>query len=86
MSSNFPTKMSCTEAFDRLTECYSIGGLVRHYYRFGEYNKCAKHMDKLMFCIWNSTDPVKVQKWYRDEWEVNKLTRGSSEDVWKVRS
>ncbi|AET37305.1 Emi1p Ecym_1047 [Eremothecium cymbalariae DBVPG len=82
----YPTQMSCMEAFDQLTECYSIGGLVRHYYRFGELNSCAKEMEKLKFCLMYGSDPIKVQKWYRDEVETNRRTKGTSDDIWKVRS
>ncbi|AAS54079.1 AFR707Cp [Eremothecium gossypii ATCC 10895] len=81
----YPSQISCTEAFDRLTDCYSIGGLVRHYYRHGEFNGCSKEIERFKFCILHGSDPVRVQQWYREEWEMNKSTKGTSEDVWSLR-
>ncbi|KAH3899569.1 related to Early meiotic induction protein 1 [Saccharomycodes ludwigii] len=81
----YPTTMSCTECFDQLTECFSIGGQFRNYYRYGKFDLCEKQGDKLKFCLANSTDPVKVQEWYKKELEYNKKYRGTSDDVWEER-
>lgn len=75
--------MSCTQAFDALAGCYSVGGQVKHYYRYGHMNDCVKEFTKFRFCVMNS-DPVKVQRWYKEELE-EKRSRGSSEDVWSAR-
>lgn len=75
--------MSCVEAFDQLTGCYSLGGQVRHYYRYGRMNDCLRQYDKFKFCIFNS-DPKAIQDYYRKVAEANKQ-RGSSEDVWEPR-
>ncbi|CCE62149.1 hypothetical protein TPHA_0B04800 [Tetrapisispora phaffii CBS 4417] len=83
--SKYPTTMSCREAFDQLTSCYSVGGQFRNYYRYGEYNPCSKQLAKFKFCIMNSKDPVKVQEWYKEQIEYNKEYRGSSDDIWEER-
>lgn len=81
----YPTTMSCREAFDQLTTCLSIGGQFRNYYRYGEFSACEKQVNKFKFCILNAKDPVKVQEWYHNQVEENKLRRGSSDIVWKER-
>ncbi|CDR40379.1 CYFA0S05e00100g1_1 [Cyberlindnera fabianii] len=75
--------MSCTEAFDQLTSCYSVGGQVKHYYRYGHMNDCVKQLERFQFCLFNS-DPVKIQQWYKKELD-EKRARGSSEDIWELR-
>lgn len=85
MSTKYPTSMSCTEAFDQLTACYSLGGQFRHYYRYGDFNPCATQLAKFKFCILNGSDPVQVQQWYRSQLENNRLRRGSSDEVWQER-
>ncbi|SCU95145.1 LAMI_0F01200g1_1 [Lachancea mirantina] len=85
MSTKYPSTMSCAEAFDRLTSCYSVGGQFRNYYRYGEFNPCFKQLDKFKFCIVNGTDAVKVQQWYRDEANFNAKNRGTSDDIWLER-
>ncbi|CCC66597.1 hypothetical protein NCAS_0A00370 [Naumovozyma castellii] len=84
-SSEYPCTMSCLDAFDQLTACYSLGGQFRNYYRYGEYNSCTKQLAKLKFCIVNSNDPVKVQQWYKEQAEFNSKFRGSSDDIWEER-
>lgn len=85
MSSKYPTQMSCMDAFDQLTACFSLGGQFRHYYRYGSFNECLKDFDKFKFCLMYSKDPVKVQEWYRDQWKQNRESRGTSDDIWKER-
>ncbi|SCW03026.1 LAFE_0G01310g1_1 [Lachancea fermentati] len=85
MTAKYPSTMSCTEAFDQLTACYSVGGQFRNYYRYGEFNPCVKQLAKFKFCIVNGTDPIKVQEWYRDQAEYNRIHRGSSDDIWEER-
>lgn len=75
--------MSCTEAFDQLTACYSVGGQLRNYYRFGQLNDCVTEFDKFKFCLFNK-DPVKVQQYYKSVLDQKK-SMGSSEDVWQLR-
>jgi len=76
--------MSCTEAFDQLTGCYSLGGQVRHYYRYGEMNDCVKQFEKFKFCLMTS-DPVKIQQYYKETLDAKKA-KGSSEDIWELRN
>ncbi|ODQ58933.1 hypothetical protein WICANDRAFT_32355, partial [Wickerhamomyces anomalus NRRL Y-366-8] len=78
------TTMSCTEAFDQLVACYSLGGQIRHYYRYGEMNDCVSQFSKFKFCLTNS-DPVKIQQFYKETLDKKKDT-GSSEDVWELRN
>lgn len=86
MSSKYPTTMSCMDAFNRLTACYSLGGQFRSYYRSGQLNNCEKQLDKLKFCIFNGKDPIAVQKWYQMEAEKNKQLVGSTDLIWEERT
>lgn len=81
----YPAEMSCLEAFDQLTACFSAGGQFRNYYRYGEFNPCQKQYEKFKFCIFNSKDPVKVQEWYKKRMEENKKRIGSSDIIWQER-
>ncbi|GMM58072.1 Emi1 protein [Maudiozyma humilis] len=83
--SKYPTTMSCMEAFNRLTTCYSLGGQFRSYYRVGHLNPCDRQLEKLKFCVWSGKDPVAVQQWYRAEAERNLRVVGSSEAIWQER-
>ncbi|CDF91820.1 ZYBA0S14-01904g1_1 [Zygosaccharomyces bailii CLIB 213] len=85
MSSKYPTAMSCMEAFDQLTACYSVGGQFRSYYRYGEFNSCQKQQSKLKFCMFHGKDPIKVQQWHKEQIEFNNTHRGSADDIWKER-
>ncbi|KAK9469683.1 hypothetical protein V1512DRAFT_256805 [Lipomyces arxii] len=86
----YPREMSCTQQFDELVKCYSIGGQVRHVYRYGSIRDCNDRWDMFKFCmaIKMETDEVKERKVY--EYYKNKvaadLKNGSSEDVWLVRT
>lgn len=85
MTTTYPITMSCTDAFDQLTGCFSIGGQFRHYYRYGNMNECMKEFEKFKFCVLHSKDPVKVQEWYKDQWQKNQERKGTSDDIWKER-
>lgn len=87
--SEFPKEMSCLTAMDELLECMSMGGQIRNYYRYGDFTMCDKQTKKLDFCIRNKgkTEEEKeknVQQYYKDKL-VEKLKRGSSEDIWESR-
>lgn len=77
--------MSCMDAFNRLTTCYSLGGQFRSYYRNGQLNACDKQLEKLKFCVFNSSDPIAVQQWYQQEAERNKRLVGSTDIIWSER-
>lgn len=81
--------MSCFTAMSELLECMSLGGEVRNYYRYGDFSMCDKQTKKLNFCLKNSSKPKDVrgkniQQYYKDQL-VEKLKRGSSEDIWEAR-
>lgn len=76
--------MSCTEAFDQLTSCYSLGGQLRNYYRYGQMNDCVKEFSKFKFCLFNS-DPETIRQFHKDSLQELR-SKGSSEDVWELRN
>ncbi|GME87483.1 hypothetical protein B5S28_g4525 [[Candida] boidinii] len=87
--SKFPKEMSCFTAWSEVMECMSIGGQVRHYYRYGDLTTCDKETDKLNFCLKNSltTGEVRekaIQEFYKQTLQDN-LKRGSSEDIWEAK-
>ncbi|CCF58063.1 hypothetical protein KAFR_0D04150 [Kazachstania africana CBS 2517] len=85
--SKYPTTMSCMEAFDQLTICYSIGGQFRNYYRHGKFNSCDDQLKKFKFCLFNSKNPIKVQEWYKAKSEHRKSTNALTDDlIWNERS
>jgi hypothetical protein len=89
--SSFPTTMSCVQAFDELVDCYSIGGQVRHVYRYGHMNNCLDKRNKVKFCLVTKLAGADEQKkriatYYMEKLAKQKLERGSSEDVWKPRT
>lgn len=90
--SSFPTEMSCSQAFDQLVACYSIGGQVRHVYRHGGISYCDGRWAKLRFClqmkaVWDEEEKAKrVSRFYMQKLAEKKKQVGSSEDVWAVRT
>jgi hypothetical protein len=92
--SSFPTEMSCTEAFNDLVACYSIGGQMRHIYRYGGISYCHDPWKKLKFCLRMKTsvttspedEAKKVALYYMEKLAQQKKEGGSSEDIWKVRT
>ena len=81
----YPSTMSCIECLDQLIDCLSVGGQIRNYYRYSEFNICETQMNKLKFCLSNGKDPVKIQEYYKSLQEYNKKHRGTSEDIWEER-
>lgn len=89
-TSSFPTEMSCTQAFNDLVACYSIGGQMRHMYRYGTISYCLDKREKFKFCILvkgNTAEEKKkkIARFYKERLAAQKLKMGSSEDVWTVR-
>lgn len=85
----FPEEMSCWEAFNEVVACYSVGGQVRNLYRFGSLNYCDKPKDKWKFCMGVKLDPeeikkAKIKQFYMKQL-AEKMTGGSSEDIWERR-
>ncbi|CDK29894.1 unnamed protein product [Kuraishia capsulata CBS 1993] len=90
-TSKFPKEMSCLTCMDELLECFSLGGQIRNYYRFGELTSCDRQNEKLLFCLRNkyrvATEEEKkteIQAFFHRRLVEDKK-RGSSEDVWDVR-
>ncbi|CAN6637128.1 hypothetical protein TRVA0_016S01046 [Trichomonascus vanleenenianus] len=88
---SFPTEMSCSQAFDELYQCYSVGGQFRNIYRNGEMNACKDKRAKMLFCLRAKLDDVETQKvkiaqFYKEQLARKKATHGSSEDVWTRRT
>ncbi|KAK9369652.1 hypothetical protein V1509DRAFT_618716 [Lipomyces kononenkoae] len=89
-SEAFPREMSCTQQFDELVKCYSIGGQVRHVYRYGSIRDCNDRWAMFRFCIGTRLDSdedkrKKIYEFYKQK-VADDLKDGSSEDVWKVRT
>lgn len=88
--SSFPTEMNCSQVFDQLLKCYSIGGQIRQYYRYGEMNYCFDKRDKLKFCLKTKfyreeNRKEAVSRWYMERL-AHQLKEGkSSEEVWSSR-
>lgn len=87
----FPTEMRCSQVFDQLLKCYSIGGQIRHYYRHGELSYCMENRDKLLFCLKTklNTEEVrkeKISKWYKEKLAEQMAQRQTSEQVWASRA
>jgi hypothetical protein len=87
---SFPTEMSCTQAFDELYACYSIGGQFRNLYRYGEMNNCKEKREKMKFCLFvklNGEEEKKRQiaEFYKRDLAKKQSQHGSSENVWSRR-
>lgn len=86
----FPTEMSCSQAFDLLLKCYSIGGQIRHYYRYGDLSHCKDQRKRLKFCLFNKLKPEEdrkrnVAQFYKERL-AEKMSDGyTSEAVWESR-
>lgn len=53
--SEFPTLMSIVTAFDELLGCFSLGGQLKNYYRYGSMDTCLRQREKLWFAIGNGS-------------------------------
>lgn len=89
--SAFPTELSCTQCFNDLIHCYSIGGQARNIYRHGELNNCMDQRQKFKFCMSSKAFPedqrkVRIARFYMERLARQKIERGSSEDVWTSRT
>lgn len=87
----FPTEMKCSQAFDELVECYSIGGQLRHVYRYGGMDMCQDKRSKLKFCLFTKLaskeeQRKRISKYYMERLARQKLENGSSEDIWTART
>lgn len=89
--SSFPTEMSCAQAFEQMVSCYSLGGQIRHMYRYGSISYCEGRWAKLRFCLQTKAvwDPElkskKIAQYYMQKLAEKRKVMGSSEDVWEVR-
>lgn len=88
---SFPTTMSCSQAFEELYQCYSVGGQFRNVYRYGEMNACKDKRAKMMFCIKmkmadEEESKVKIAEFYKSQLAAKLAAHGSSEDIWTRRA
>ncbi|KAK6205109.1 uncharacterized protein RJT21DRAFT_111643 [Scheffersomyces amazonensis] len=52
-TSVYPTQISIFTALDELIACFSLGGQVKNYYRYGNYDVCKRQREKFWFAIKN---------------------------------
>ncbi|OBA24373.1 hypothetical protein METBIDRAFT_131656 [Metschnikowia bicuspidata var. bicuspidata NRRL YB-4993] len=50
---SFPSDLTVITAFDEALQCFSIGGQVRNYYRYGTYSLCEAAREKMWFAFKN---------------------------------
>ena len=89
-NTTFPTEMNCSQVFDQLLKCYSIGGQIRNYYRYGEINYCHDTRSKLKFCLGvklkgEEDRKEEIRKWYMKQLGEQQAKHHSSETVWSSR-
>lgn len=88
--SAFPTEMDCTQILDEVLHCYSLGGQVRHYYRYGTIGYCQFPRAKLKTCVFTKLMPKaerekRIARFYMERLAKVKVESGSSEDIWSIR-
>ncbi|TKA22193.1 hypothetical protein B0A50_08305 [Salinomyces thailandicus] len=86
-----PRTMSCRQAFDQAFYCQSVGGKFNDIYRYGHLTDCKEQWGAFWFCMRNRTLPGRdkeqmIAQYYLDRDEKRKRERGSSEDVWELRT
>ncbi|KAF2863713.1 hypothetical protein K470DRAFT_254609 [Piedraia hortae CBS 480.64] len=87
----YPVAMSCRQAFDQVFYCQSLGGKFNDVYRFGSVQDCSDQWAAFWFCMRNRTIPAKdkqcmVRNFYKERDERRKREKGSSEDIWPLRT
>ena len=50
---SYPSDLTLLTAFDEALQCFSIGGQVRNYYRYGTYSLCEAQREKVWFALRN---------------------------------
>lgn len=96
-----PAAITIISAFDDLLGCFAVGGQLKHYYRYGTYDRCDLQRKKFWFSIRNGAfteckKPVAEMsdrelaqhahvQAFYQAWATEKSTKGTSEDVWDVR-
>lgn len=99
--SAFPSTMLVTTAFDELFQCFSVGGQVKNYYRYGELLYCQKQREKLWFAIKHGSyftekpitetssiseiENAEKIQEFYKKRHIEEKAKGSSEDVWDPR-
>lgn len=86
----YPTEMNCSQVFDQLLKCYSLGGQIRNYYRYGEISYCLEKRSKLKFCLGTKLMSEedrreKIRHWHIKQLAEQQAKRQTSEVVWKSR-
>lgn len=87
----YPRSMSCRQAFDQAFYCQSLGGKFNDLYRHGGIRSCSDQWSAFWFCmrVKNLGDNERgqvISEWYEKREERIKAERGSSEDVWEIRT
>lgn len=83
--------MSCRQAFDQAFYCQSLGGKFNDIYRYGALQSCSENWDAFWFCMRVRTLGEKerekqISDFYRERDVKKKAAKGSSEDVWELRT
>ncbi|KAF2009221.1 hypothetical protein BU24DRAFT_428762 [Aaosphaeria arxii CBS 175.79] len=88
-TSPYPTKMSCTAAFDAAFYCSSLGGHFNDIYRYGELRSCSDHWRDWRFCMGlNVYGKARQEEMIANHYkEKEDKVRGkpNSEDIWDRR-
>ncbi|WBW71411.1 DUF3128 family, c22orf39-like protein [Schizosaccharomyces osmophilus] len=76
--------------FDQMAMCLTVTSQIRHYYRYGDYNKCKGAFTDFKWCLsTKSKSPEEQQKMLQqrrlDQW-VELREGPNSEDIWNVRT
>lgn len=98
---SFPSTLLVSTAFDELFQCFSVGGQVKNYYRYGKLSYCEKQREKLWFAMRhgqfmegktiteNSSlgelESAKKVQEFYKKQLMETKAHGSSEDIWNVR-
>ena len=101
-ATEFPDTLSITTSLDELLLCFSLGGQLKNYYRYGTYSLCAQQREKFWFAVkngkfstgqadpdWNNPKDLEQRTRIQEFFKKRVLEEkalGSSEDVWDVRS
>lgn len=87
----YPRTMSCRQQFDQAFYCQSLGGKFNDIYRYGHLRSCSEHWAAWRFCMRMRTIGEKdkgerIKEFYKERHEKQKEEKGSSEDVWELRT
>lgn len=84
-SVDLPAHLSITTAFDELLQCFSIGGQIKQYYRYGSISSCEQQREKFWFAIRNGSFNDKDDKDITNLTETELNRRKKIQDFYKER-